>query len=217
MGDRKVRLSGRWHTAWVFAAALVSTGLLYPAPPATAQSCAAVDVVVARGTQEPGYLGSEVGDPLYGVLSDRLPMSTTAYRVNYPADLTDTYSIGDGSADLVAHLAHQAAVCPEQRFVLVGYSQGAAVVHTALGTGATLDVPGAVRVDGDLGSRVAVVLLFGDPLRLIGWNLPEGYLWRTGNYCTTGDPVCAGGLNPAAHVAYGADFVAAANFAADRL
>ncbi|MFI5776518.1 cutinase family protein [Nocardia sp. NPDC051570] len=217
MGDRKVLLPGKWRTAWVFAAALLMVGMVYPAPPARAQGCAAVDVVVARGTGEPGYLGSEVGDPLYGVLQDRLPMSTSAYRVNYPADLTDADSIGDGSADLVAHLARQAAACPDQRFVLVGYSQGAAVVHTALGTGVTADVPGAVRMDGDLGARVAVVLLFGDPMRLIGWNLPDAYLWRSGNYCTTGDPVCAGGLNPAAHVAYGGDFVAAANLAADRL
>ncbi|MCM6772160.1 cutinase family protein [Nocardia sp. CDC159] len=217
MGDRKVLSPRSRRIPWVFAAALILVGMLYPTPPARAQWCAAVDVVVARGTGEPGHLGSEVGDPFYAVLRDRLPMSTSAYRVNYPADLTDSLSIGRGSADLVAHLAHQAAVCPGQRFVLVGYSQGAAVVHTALGTGVTLDVPGAVRAGGELGGRIAAVLLFGDPLRLIGWHLPDAYLWRSGNYCTPGDPVCAGGMNPAAHVAYGGDFVAAATLAADQL
>ncbi|MBF6327860.1 cutinase family protein [Nocardia transvalensis] len=217
MGDRKVLLPEKWRTAWVFGSVLLLAGVLYPAQPARAQGCAAVDVVVARGTQEPGYLGSEVGDPLFAMLRDRLPMSASAYRVNYPADLTNAYSMGMGSADLVAHVAGRAAACPGQRFVLVGYSQGAAVVHTALGTGATEGVPGAVRMDGDLAARVAVVLLFGDPLRLIGWTVPDAYLWRTGNYCTPGDPVCAGGTNPASHVAYGDSFVGAANFAADHL
>ncbi|MGV9679898.1 cutinase family protein [Nocardia sp. NPDC003482] len=217
MADRKVSRRRKISVAWVLGAALLIPGALAPAPPARAQWCADVDVVVARGTGETGYLGGEVGDPLYGVLRDRLPASTSAYRVEYPADLADPRSVGAGSSDLVAHLANQAARCRGQRFVVVGYSQGAAVVHTALGTGPTLGVPGGVRLGDDLGGRIAAVLLFGDPMRLIGWNPPDAYLWRTGNYCTAGDPVCAGGLNPAAHVAYGADFAAAANFAADRL
>ncbi|MCX4092631.1 cutinase family protein [Nocardia sp. alder85J] len=217
MGDRKVLLSGKWRIAGV-AAAVVTAGLLYPAPRAQAQSCAAVEVVVARGTQEPGYLGSAVGDPLFAALRERLPVDVDGYRVNYPADLTDPASVGDGSADLVAHMVSQAAACPAQRFVLAGYSQGAAVVHTALGTGLTDDIPGAVRLPGELGARVTAVLLFGDPMRLVGWSVPGPYLGRTGNWCAPGDPVCAGGLDPQAHVvAYADDMGAAANFTADRL
>ncbi|WP_254206697.1 cutinase family protein [Nocardia alni] len=197
--------------------ALLLAGVLYPAPQARAQGCAAVDVVVARGTTEPGYLGSAVGDPLYADLQRRLPMSLSGYRVNYPADLTNVGSVGDGSGDLVAHLANQAAACPDQRFVVVGYSQGAAVVHTVLGTGPTGGIPGAVRLNGALGSRISVVLLFGDPLRLAGWGVPAQFATRTANFCAPGDPVCAGGLNPAAHVSYGGDFVAAADFTASRL
>lgn len=217
MGDRKGLLTGKWRTAWVLAVPLVLAGLLYPAPRAAAQGCAAVDVVVARGTNEPGYLGSAVGDPLYAQLQRRLPMSLNGYRVNYPADLTNVLSVGDGSGDLVAHLSNEAVACPGQRFVLVGYSQGAVVVHTALGTGITGALPGAVRMNGALGSRVAAILLFGDPLRLAGSGVPGQYAARTANYCMPGDPVCANGLNPAAHVAYGGDFVAAADFTADRL
>ncbi len=217
MGDRKVLLTGKWRGAWVLAVPLMLASLLYPAPRAAAQGCAAVDVVVARGTGEPGYLGSAVGDPLYGQLQRRLPMSTSGYRVNYPADLTNVFSVGEGSADLAAHLATEAAACPDQRFVLVGYSQGAVVVHTALGTGITGALPDAVRMNGALGPRVAAILLFGDPLRLAGTGVPGQYAARTANYCTPGDPVCAGGMNPAAHVSYGGDFVAAADFTADRL
>ncbi|WP_328290546.1 cutinase family protein [Nocardia aurantiaca] len=174
-----------------------------------------MDVVVARGTGEPGWLGEEVGDPLYGMLQDRLPVSTSSYRVNYPADYR--FAVGAGSADLVGHLAAQAAACPDQEFVLVGYSQGAAVVHAALGTGVVSWYPGRVQLPGDLGTRVAAVLLFGDPVRGLDWNVPGAYLSRTGDWCTGGDPICGSGMDADAHVAYGSDLVEAANFAADHI
>ncbi|WP_067689195.1 cutinase family protein [Nocardia jejuensis] len=187
-------------------------GVFLPLPRAHADGCAAVDVVVARGTGEPGWLGSAVGDPLYGMLQDRTRVSTSAYSVAYPADYS--FDIGRGSADLVSHVSAQAAACPDQQFILVGYSQGAAVVHAALGTGA---VSGHVQLPGYLADRVSSVLLFGDPMRLIGWTVPGGWLGRTGNWCTAGDPVCGGGMNAPAHVSYGGSFVAAANFAAGRV
>ncbi|UFS98918.1 cutinase family protein [Nocardia huaxiensis] len=224
MSNRRVLLPGnrpvfeRLRTAWIFAVmAMVATSLFFPLrqPVAHADWCADIDVVVARGTGESGWLGDAVGNPLYGMLQDRLPASTTAYPVNYPADYS--FNLGAGSADLVGHLASQADACPGQRFVLVGYSQGAAAIHAALGTGAVAWVAGRVQLPGDLGDRVAAVLLFGDPMRAIGWNVPDAYLWRTGNYCAGGDPVCGGGANAASHVAYGDSFVAAANFAADRI
>lgn len=58
-----------------------------------------------------------------------------------------------GTTDLVAHLAARSVAC-RGRFVLVGYSQGAAVVQTALGSGATTGIPGATRLTGALASRV---------------------------------------------------------------
>ncbi|GAB4590078.1 cutinase family protein [Nocardia sp. IFM 10818] len=178
--------------------------------------CAAVDVVVARGTTEPGHFGAAVGDPLVELLSARLPGPMSAYRVNYPADLT--FSIGLGSADLVAHLTQQAQACPGQRFVLVGYSQGAVVVHAALGTGAAMWIPGVVVMPDWLGDRVDAILLFGDPARLLGAAVPERYLTRTGSWCIDGDPVCQpGGNTPAAHVAYGAALVEAADFTAGQV
>ncbi|MEV6772351.1 cutinase family protein [Nocardia sp. NPDC051030] len=174
-----------------------------------------MDVVVARGTGEPGWLGSVVGDPLYGMLQDRLPVSTSAYSVDYPADYT--FNVGSGTSDLVSHLTAQVAACPNQEFILVGYSQGAAVVHAALGTGAVTWYPGRVQLPDYLGDHVASILLFGDPMRAIGWTVPGGWLGKTGNWCTGGDPVCGAGVNSASHVTYGGSFVAAANFAADRI
>ncbi|WP_433597523.1 cutinase family protein [Nocardia sp. CA-135953] len=122
-----------------------------------------------------------------------------------------------GSADLVAHVIYRAAACPAERFILAGYSLGAGVVHGALGTGIVAGLPGVVQLPGDLVDRVAVVLLFGDPLRSIGWSVPDRYSDRTGEFCAAGDPVCGGGTDPGAHARYG-DFIGAAvGFSAARL
>ncbi|MGK8524235.1 cutinase family protein [Nocardia asteroides] len=169
---------------------------------AWATSCAAVDVVVARGTHEPGYLGAVVGDPLYDALWQALPVDAQAYRVDYPADLLDPSSISRGTQDMTAHILWQAARCPNQRFVLVGFSQGAVVTHGVLGTGVVTGFGGIHSLPVGLESRVAAVLLFGDPIRLIGWGVPGHYAWRTENYCASGDPVCEGGIRPAAHTDY---------------
>ncbi|MEV0247856.1 cutinase family protein [Nocardia sp. NPDC050712] len=184
---------------------------------AWANPCTAVEVIVARGTSEPGWLGSAVGDPLYGTLLQALPVDATAYRVNYPADLTVPTSISDGTRDMAAHLAHQAAICPGQRFVLVGYSQGALVVHGVLGTGNVSSMGGIHQMPGWIEPRVAAVLLFGDPNRLAGWGVPGEYGWRTGSYCTTGDPICGAGLDWGAHANYGWALWPAANYAAARV
>ncbi|WP_405163576.1 cutinase family protein [Nocardia sp. NBC_01499] len=185
--------------------------------PALASSCAAVDVVVARGTQEPGYLGAVAGDPLYGALLQRLPVSSVAYRVNYPADLLDPASISRGTQDMTAHVMWQASVCPDERFVLVGYSQGAVVTHGVLGTGIVTALGGISSLPVDLESRVAAVLLFGDPLRLTGSNVPDLYAGRTGNYCAAGDPVCTGGGDPTQHSNYAWAMWPAAQLVASRV
>ncbi|MEU7632432.1 cutinase family protein [Nocardia sp. NPDC049220] len=169
---------------------------------AWAMSCVAVDVAIARGTHEPGYLGSAVGDPLYDRLWHALSVSSQAYRVSYPADLLDPASVSRGTQDMTAHVLQQAAICPEQRFVLVGFSQGAVVVHGVLGTETVTTLGGIYSLPVGLESRVAAVLLFGDPVRRLGGNVPDLYSARTGNYCTSGDPICGGGIDPNAHTNY---------------
>lgn len=217
MGDRKVVLPGTWRSAWGFAILLLIVAALIPLQPGTAHAnwCADVDVVVARGTGEPGWLGDVVGNQLYGYLQDRLPRTTTAYSVAYPADYS--FNLGWGSSDLVSHLTSQVAACPAQSFVLVGYSQGAAVVHAALGTGAVSWYPNRAQLPPYLADHVSAILLFGDPMEAMGWSVPDPYLARTGTWCTSGDPICGAGSNAYAHVSYGDSLVAAANFAAYRL
>jgi cutinase len=137
--------------------------------------------------------------------------------VQYPANLLDPTSVARGTVDLVHHLITRAAECPDTPFIVAGYSQGAAIVHSVLGNDIAAAIPGIARLPVSLYSRIKAVLLFGDPLRLVGApGLPGP--WHTGSWCTTGDPVCQlGGLLILAHVSYGNTIAAAAQFAANAL
>ncbi|MFF5187002.1 cutinase family protein [Streptomyces sp. NPDC000345] len=191
------------------------------APAASAAACSDLDVVAARGTFEPGTLGLIVGDPVYSALQKKLTgKSLSSYKVNYPADLSLT-SAAQGNADLVNHVKSQAAACPNQRFVLVGYSQGANVVDNSIGissAGAVVGSPIVATIPAALERRVAAVLLFGNPIRALGKSVTGTYQSRTIDFCAEGDPICEnGGDDVLAHLGYTADADAAAVFAAGRV
>ncbi|CAM5264916.1 cutinase family protein [Streptomyces aurantiogriseus] len=191
------------------------------APAASAAACTDIDVVAARGTFEPGTLGFIVGDPVYSALQKKITGKTlSSYKVNYPADLSLT-SAAQGNADLVNHVKSQAAACPNQRFVLVGYSQGANVVDNSIGissAGAVVGSPIVATIPAALEPRVAAVLLFGNPIRALGKSVTGTYQSRTLDICAQGDPICEnGGDDVLAHLGYTADADAAATFAAGKV
>jgi cutinase len=202
---------------------MVATGAglaVTPAATAAAAPCTNIDVVSARGTNEPGTLGWVVGDPVYSALKNRIRGKTfTSYPVNYPADLS-IGSASRGNTDLVNHLRSQAASCPNQQFILVGYSQGANVVDNSMGIssdGALVGGPITATIPAAIEPRVKAVLLFGNPIRAIGRRVTGTYQSRTLDTCANGDPICGGGSNILAHLSYGDNANAAATFAAGRL
>ncbi|MFJ8596876.1 cutinase family protein [Streptomyces sp. NPDC093598] len=191
------------------------------APPAMAAACSDVEVVAARGTFEPGTLGFIVGDPVYSALQKKAAgKNLSSYKVNYPADLSPT-SAAQGNLDLVNHVKNQAAACPSQKFVLVGYSQGANVVDNSIGissAGAVVGSPIVATLPAALEPKVAAVLLFGNPIRALGKSVTGTYQSRTLDLCAQGDPVCEnGGGDVGAHLGYRDDAEEAATFAAGRL
>ncbi|MER5448590.1 cutinase family protein [Streptomyces sp. NPDC002766] len=191
------------------------------APVASAATCSDIDVVAARGTFEPGTLGAIVGDPVYSALQQKLTgRHLSSYKVNYPADLSLT-SAAQGNADLVNHVSGQAAACPNQRFILVGYSQGANVVDNSIGIssdGAVVGSPIVATLPAAVAPRVAAVLLFGNPIRALGKSVTGPYQSRTIDFCAKGDPICEnGGGDVLAHLGYTADAGAAADFAATKV
>lgn len=191
------------------------------APAASAAACSDIDVVAARGTFEPGSLGAIVGDPVFSALQRKLTgKSLSSYKVNYPADLSLT-SAAQGNSDLVNHVRSQSTACPNQRFVLVGYSQGANVVDNSIGissAGAVVGSPIVATIPAALERKVAAVLLFGNPIRAIGKSVTGTYQSRTIDFCAKGDPICEnGGGDVLAHLGYTANAGAAADFAAGKV
>jgi cutinase len=201
----------------IFAVSVATTAaLLSPAPSATAAPCPDVEVVFARGTNEPPGVGG-VGQAFVDSLRSQVPgRSVGVYAVNYPA--TDAFASSSfaGAGDARAHIESMAANCPNTRMVLGGYSQGAGVIDMS-----TDSMPPQVA------NHVAAVALFGNPESTFARTLGGGrlptisplYRPKTIDMCVPNDPICSEGRNGGAHVAYvqtGMTSQAAA-FAASRL
>jgi hypothetical protein len=129
-----------------------------PAVAASGSGCADVEVVVSRGTSEPGTIGS------LSVVANAITKGTTRTVSTvgnpYPASFAFASSTPQGVTDLTSEITRQAAACPAQKFVLLGYSQGAIVVGDVLGGGsftASKPLPAA------LGDKVIAAVMWGDP------------------------------------------------------
>nr|WP_232075500.1 cutinase family protein [Mycobacterium seoulense] len=197
-------------------------------PSAVAEPCPDVEVVFARGTNEPpgvGRIGQSFVDSLRSHVGGR---SLGVYPVDYPAT-TDFPRAVDGISDAGAHVEHMAASCPGTRMVLGGYSQGAAVMgfvtESAVPDGVHL-VQALQPMPAGVASHVAAVALFGKPSSQFMSILNEppvtigaAYAPKTIELCVPGDPVCSDAANPVAHRQYvEAGMVdQAADFAAGRL
>ncbi|MCW6003555.1 cutinase family protein [Micromonospora sp. CPCC 205371] len=203
-------------------ALLVASGAaVVNAPAAYAAACSDVEVVVARGTGEPGRLGIIVGDPVFDAIEDRLTGTTvTSHPVDYPASVSPT-SPAQGNRALVQRVSSQAQACPDQRFILVGYSQGADVVGNSLGVssaGAAVGAPVVATIPDAVQPRIVAVLVFGYPLRKLGRGIEGEFAERTLDICANNDVVCdPTGTSVLAHLSYRDDADDAAEFAADRV
>ena len=127
-------------------------------------------------------------------------------------------SANAGITMLADHLTSQAAACPKQRFVLLGYSQGAWVIGDALAGGGGGVAP---RVSATLGQRIAAIVFYGDPRFTAGEPYNRGthlegvsgviprepgglatYAKRIRSYCDSDDTVCQSGATGQGHFRY---------------
>jgi cutinase len=215
-------------------AAVAATGLgvsvlASTMPPASAQPCPDVQVLFARGTDEPPGVGA-TGQAFVDNLRQRIGgRSFDVYPVNYPA--THEWSTGlDGVRDAGAHVVSMAQGCPNTKMVLSGYSQGAAV----MGFVTSASVPDGVDpatvpkpMDPSVANHVSSVVLFAMPSdRMMNFfgqppvAIGPLYQAKTIKVCAPEDPICADGANFAAHDVYatdGAMIDKGAAFAASRL
>lgn len=165
-------------------------------------SCPGVEVVFARGTDEPPGVG-KVGGAFVNALRQHTSKSVGAYGVNYPAS-KDFLAAADGANDASNHIQQMAGNCPNTKLVLGGYSQGAAVMDIVTaaplpGLGFRQPLPAAAA------DHVAAVALFGNPsgraAQLMSALTPE-FGGKTIDLCNPGDPICSSGTLWASHLSY---------------
>jgi cutinase-like protein len=205
----------------VLAAAFLAAAAFWIAPqllPRALASCPDVEVVFARGTDEPPGVG-KVGGAFVNSLREQTRKSVGAYGVNYPAS-KDFLAAANGANDASNHIQQMAHNCPGTKLVLGGYSQGAAVVDivtaapvSGLGFSQPLPVGAA--------DHVAAVALFGNPSGRAGQlmsALSPNFEGKTIDLCNPGDPICSGGMQWASHLGYVPAFTnKAASFVAARV
>lgn len=224
------RLLARVLDAFVVTTCALSAPLDIPA--ASADPCPDIEVVFARGTDEPpgvGWVGQAFVDSLLPKVGGR---SVRVYAVDYPASSDFSNSASAGAADASAHVQYMAANCPSTTMMLGGFSQGAGVID--------LITIGAVPVEGftpvpmppQVADHVAAVAVFGNP----SGNFPglgpltaisPLYGPKTIDLCAAGDPFCSPGIpwkilwptDQSAHLSYEQNGMVsqAADFAASRL
>ncbi|ORJ60787.1 cutinase family protein [Mycobacterium simiae] len=196
----------RAHNISLFAAAalLAAAAMLFgvPAIPRAVAACPGVEVVFARGTNEPPGVG-KVGGAFIDALRRQTRRSVGAYGVNYPAN-DDFLAAADGANDASAHLQHMAGDCPGTKLVLGGYSQGAAVVDIV--TAAPISALGFRQpLPATAADHVAAVALFGNPSGRAGGlmsAISPGFGGKIIDLCNRGDPICSAGNSWQAHLSY---------------
>lgn len=209
----------------------------HPDPIVEAAECTPYLVVTARGTGEPKK--GQLLSPVARAVKKALPNEVTVKDLDYPAD-TDVNEGGTYAVRLLLDTLNvQAEACPQQEFVLLGYSQGALIIGDALSpldarlVGATVG-----ELSEDATQRVVAVVLYGNPRfsgeesydvgtfdSELGGILPrtvgslDAYTDRIQDFCVRGDFICQSSmdLDEKGHVAYfkngmqqeGSDFVLA--------
>ena len=189
------------------------------APPS---GCAAVNIITARASTE------AQGEGITGSLVTQIVNSSTQTvsreAVVYPATLTNyTSSESQGVTNAEQELTTAVQNCPNQKEVLLGYSQGAEVSMDVIAGNS--EVHGTVApVSTSISSHVAAIANFGDPGHVVGqpWDLgtatQNGLFPRSNSqlqmlsafggsskiaaWCDFNDPFCASGADLTVHMTY---------------
>ncbi|HEU4362323.1 MAG TPA: cutinase family protein [Mycobacterium sp.] len=231
------------HRAGVLGAALltIGAGLLTPPAAASAQPCPDVEVVFARGTDEPPGIGG-VGQAFVDALrTDAGGRSVAVYPVDYPASsnfgsgIDFARTVVDGISDAATHIESTAANCPNTKMVLGGFSQGAVVTGFVTSPSVPQEVPAEFvpylpqPMPAEVANHVAAVALFGLPSQqfLGQYGAPPVtigplYTPKTIKLCAPDDTICNGapaGPPNIAHIGYPMNGMVgqAADFAVQRI
>ncbi len=188
---------------------------------APSSGCAAVNIITARASTE------SPGEGVTGSLVTQIVNSSTQTvsheAVVYPATLTNyASSESQGVTNAEQELVTAVQNCPNQKEVLLGYSQGAEVSMDVIAGNA--EVGSVAPVSTSISSHVVAIANFGDPGHVVSqaWDLGtstrNGLFPRSSSqlkllsafggsskiaaWCDSGDPYCASGTNLSVHLSY---------------
>lgn len=194
----------------------------HPEPIAQPEYCTAYLVITARGTGEP--VGNQLVTPVARRIAEARPGEMLTVNLIYPADTDINEGGTEGVRRLIDQLNVQAEHCPDQRTILLGYSQGAFVIGDALvGPKDRLIGETVGELTPEAKDRLLAVVLYGDPRfaggepydvgtfdEKVGGILPRRagalapFAERVRDYCVKNDFVCqaSDSLDEKGHVAY---------------
>ncbi|CZS92183.1 uncharacterized protein RAG0_02662 [Rhynchosporium agropyri] len=171
--------------------------------------CPKMSVVFARGTGEPGNVGILTGPPFFAALGEYINGTNqlAIQGVDYEAQPAGFFAGGsmNGAIKMAGLVRSSLTNCPSTPLLLSGYSQGAQLVYLAL-----------PLLPPDITSKIASVVLFGDPKN--GTAIPGVDEKRTKTFCHDGDDICRGGSKVSRdHLTYVNDATGAAEWAMRRV
>jgi cutinase len=186
-----VRWVGLGASALLSAVGLLATPAA--APVAHAFDCPDVEVIFARGTNEPAGLG-KVGDSLVDSLRQQTGLNILPYGVNYAASKLQLHG-GDGANDTIDRVKKSVETCPNTKIVLGGYSQGASVMDIVAGVPIG-GISWGSSLPAQYANNIAAVVTFGDVADRAGGSLPTASAMlgsKAQDYCNPNDPICHAG------------------------
>ena len=163
-------------------------------PVASAADCADVEVVFARGTDEPKGIGAVGAAFVDSLRAQAVGTNVATYGVDYDAGKLQL-GTGDGAKDVIKHVKATAASCPDTKIVLGGYSQGADVVNIVAGN-PIVGIAWGPALPSSLAGNVAAIATFGNVANRAGTKLPSQSAMFTGkgiDLCNPADPICHAG------------------------
>lgn len=195
-----------------------------PEPVVDPLECSNYLTITARGTGEPSK--RQLLAPVTRDIAQAFPEQVTTVDLDYPATGEIKEGATYGVRALIDTLNQQSLLCPEQAFILLGYSQGALVVGESLSQAADRlvgETVGELTLAATM--NIAAVVLYADP-RFVGSDdfiagtarpstngllerragALDDFADRTVSYCVAEDFICQATqsitLNEEGHVAY---------------
>lgn len=99
------------------------------------KACKPNVLLFARGTTEGGNIGSSVGPSLSREIEKLAPGKFLFQGIDYQADIAGITALGrPGGQIAVRQIGEASTLCPDAKIFLSGYSQGAMVMHNAVGS-----------------------------------------------------------------------------------